>query len=169
MSQRVKAIVPFGVAVFMLGGSLVSPADADTQAYCQGRTYPINCWVMEPNVRQRSTEYPQIQFEPGDHVYIEAGGCVQTGGAGLTWKRYVDPAADNDLYHGLISIPGGTAGLVRLLTMVNQTVVVTERGSLTLGYEDDDYSDNGYWGHDNGTGNQCSNVGPAWVHLTITQ
>ena len=26
---------------------------------------------------------------------------------------------------------------------------------LRLGYEDDDYSDNGYWGHDDGTGDQC--------------
>ena len=169
MRQWVKAIVPFGVSVFMLGGILISPAAAEPQAYCVGRTYPVNCWVIEPNVKQSATEYPQIQFEPGEHVYIEAGGCVQTGGAGRTWKRYVDPAADNDLYHGLINIPSATAGMVRLLSVVNQTVIVRDYANLWLGYEDDGYSDNGYWGHDDGTGDQCKNVGPAWVHLTITR
>ena len=34
-----------------------------------------------------------------------------------------------------------------------------------LGYEDDGYGDNGYYSHDNGTGNQCLDVGDAWVTL----
>jgi hypothetical protein len=40
-------------------------------------------------------------------------------------------------------------------------------GALYLSYEDDGPSDNGYYSHDNGTGNQCRNVGGAWVNLTI--
>jgi hypothetical protein len=39
--------------------------------------------------------------------------------------------------------------------------------TLVLGYEDDDYSDNGYWGHDNGTQNQCKYEGPAWASIHV--
>jgi hypothetical protein len=141
---------------------------ASAQAFCLGRTLPIVCKVIEPNVNQSSTSYPQIQFLPGDHVAIDAGGCAQTGGLGATWKRYVNPASDNGLYHGSISIPRATAGLQQLWTLVGRTVVVGAAGGLTLGYQDDDYSDNGYWGHDDGTGGQCKNSVNAWVTLTIT-
>ena len=34
--------------------------------------------------------------------------------------------------------------------------------------EDDGYSDNGYYSHDDGTNNQCKGVDNAWVSLTIT-
>ena len=50
-------------------------------------------WRIEtPTVQQKQTGYPQITFLPGDKVSIDAGGCVRTGGLGLTWKRYVNPA-----------------------------------------------------------------------------
>lgn len=149
-----------------------SAVASSAQANCVGRRPPIYCSVTEPNVTQRATDYPEIQLFAGDHVYIEAGGCVQTGGSGLTWKRYVNPASDNDLYHGLINILGTTSNDVhvfrRLLDVVNRTVVVNSNTILRLGYEDDHYGDNGYWGHDNGTGNQCRNSVNAWVRLTIT-
>lgn len=147
--------------------TVVTPHVAD--AYCTGRGSPLDCWVHEPVVTQPTTYYPAIQFQPGDRVSIDAGGCVQTGGHGSTWKRYVDPASDSDLYHGLINIPGGTAGTQRLVAVVGQTVVIGgSGGSLMLGYQDNNYSDNGYWGHDDGTGNQCKGVGNAWVHLVIS-
>lgn len=43
---------------------------------------------------------------------------------------------------------------------------------LVLGYEDDQYDDNGYWGHDDGTDGQCRqgsglDGGPAWVTIQI--
>src|SRR4051794_23874598 len=64
--------------------------------------------IDEPIVNQRLTEYRDITFQPGDVVTVNAGGCVQTGGHGKTWKRYVNPSGDNAdrLYHGLIWIPG---------------------------------------------------------------
>jgi len=107
-------------------------------------------------------------------VTVFANGCVQTGGSGRTWKRYVDPRGPNAerLYHGLVEIPGATAHLVRIQTILGRELTV-QRGVdpslyfLTLGYEDDGYSDNGYWGHDDGTGDQCKGVGPAWVMITI--
>jgi hypothetical protein len=40
-------------------------------------------------------------------------------------------------------------------------------GDLKLGYEDDHYSDNGYWSHDDGTGDQCKGQPNAWVVIAI--
>jgi hypothetical protein len=118
-------------------------------------------WVEEPNVNQRVSTYPEIQFQPGDTVQINnAGGCCQTGGIGATWKRGVNPSGPNSgaLYHGLMRVPG-MQGLVRVQEVGQQLMVVPDNVqgdlSLHLGYEDDDYSDNGYWGHDDGTENQC--------------
>jgi hypothetical protein len=165
--RSAKFLVPASaVLVAALAGPFLSTASADPTAACTRR--PVVCTVTEPNVLQRVTQYPQIELFAGDHVFIEAGGCVQTGGHGATWKRYVDPASDSDLYHGLISIPGGTSGLVRLSSVVNRSVTVSQDSNLVVGYEDNHYEDNGYYAHDDGTANQCKNVGAAWLRLTIT-
>lgn len=137
-------------------------------------------WRIElPNVKQKETRYPQIVFVKGDKVSVDAGGCVQTGGKGLTWKRYVDPSGDNSnrLYHGLIAIPGVTNGLVRLLNFGLNSIHslsatstpggVSGSSSLSLGYEDDGYSDNGYTAHDDGTGGQCTSGVNAFVVVSI--
>ncbi len=133
--------------------------------------------IDQPVVTQRLTEYHQIRFVPGDTITITAAGCVQTGGSGATWKLYVTPQGPNSdhLYHGLIEIPSVTppGRLDRIAGWVNRPLKIPQgfpedQLYLRLGYEDDDYSDNGYWGHDDGTGNQCRNVGPAWVSLTVT-
>jgi hypothetical protein len=164
-----RFLVPLAaVLVTAFAGPFLSTASADPVAFCQGRRPPIPCTVSEPNVTQAATAYPQIQFEAGDHVFIEAGGCVNIGGEGTRMKRYVDPASDSDMYHGLINIDGVTGGLVRLSSVVNRTFTVPQAGQLTLGYEDNQYDDNDYIHVDNGTGNQCRNVGPAWVRVTIT-
>jgi hypothetical protein len=133
--------------------------------------------IDEPDVSSASTAYPDIVFHEGDRVTIDAGGCVQTGGSGKTWKRYVDPSGPNSdhLYHGLIWIPAATAQMVRISTLIGHSVGVSSGDVdtsliLHLGYEDDDYHDNGYWGHDDGTDDQCRGAsgGPAWVELSIT-
>ncbi|GGS14053.1 hypothetical protein GCM10010269_61700 [Streptomyces humidus] len=135
---------------------------------CSSTTLPIDCTISEPVVTQHETTYP-FSFLPGDHVTVTAGGCVQTGGRGLTWKRYVDPASDGDLYHGLITVPGATGDLQRLVNVVGRPYVVGGRGgSLKLGYEDDGYSDNGYTAHDDGTGNQCLNSVNAFVRIVVS-
>src|SRR5262249_47683988 len=135
-------------------------------------------WLIQrPNPRQRETQY-DIAFVPGDTVTVVAGGCVQTGGGGATWKRYVDPRGPNSdrLYHGLIRLPG--LGLERLQDFFHRTggryTIPANPGDRTLhlGYEDDGYGDNGYWGHDDGTGNQCiinndNDGGAAWVVITV--
>jgi hypothetical protein len=134
----------------------------------------LDLWkVYEPDVNQRESVYPEIQFQPGDTVQIiDAGGCCQTGGHGLTWKRWVNPSGPNSgaLYHGLIKIPG-MVGLVRVQDVGQQLIVVPDNFggdlSLHLGYEDDGYQDNGYWGHDNGTENQCSGSVNAYIELAV--
>jgi hypothetical protein len=134
----------------------------------------IDIWrVDEPDVNHRESVYPEIQFQPGDTVQItDAGGCCQTGGTGATWKRWVNPSGPNSgaLYHGLIKVPG-MQGLVRVQDVGQQLMVVPTNFqgdlSLHLGYEDDGYSDNGYWGHDNGTENQCSGSVNAFIMLTL--
>lgn len=132
--------------------------------------------IDKPNVQRRMTEYPNIRFRPGDRIKVEAGGCVQTGGFGnSTWKRYVDPSGwrTDRLYHGLLWIPGATLPLARIRGMVGSTFEVPrdfdhpEILYLRLGYEDDAYGDNGYWGHDDGDDDQCKNVGNAYVRLTV--
>ena len=129
------------------------------------------CHIDRPDTTHATEAYPSVQFAPGDSVTVSAGGCVQTGGSGRTWKRYVDPSGPNSgsLYHGLISIPGVTAGMVRISSIASNTgLPVATGGPLTLGYEDDDYHDNGYWSHDDGTDDQCQGVGPAFLDIAIT-
>jgi hypothetical protein len=135
-------------------------------------------WTIdEPNVKQARTEYKQITYRKGDVIGISAGGCVQTGGSGQTWKDYVNPLGDkaNPLYMGEILIPGGTQDL-EPIARVNKTKVPVQSVPttftaadmfVTLGYTDDKYGDNGYYKHDDGNSDQCKGVGPAWVELTI--
>ena len=131
--------------------------------------------VDQPNVNQNETPYPQYTFRSGDRVVVSGGGCVQTGGSGKTWKRYINPEGPNAdrLYHGLISIPGATNGLIRIEGILGKEMIVSavdpSRAFLVLGYEDDDYNDNGYSGHDDGTNDQYKGVGAAFVEVTVTR
>jgi len=146
-------------------------------------TGKIKCTIVQPPVGAHETPVPSVLFAAGDIVDVAADGCVQTGGAGNTWKRYVNPSGPNSntMYHGLIRIPTGTpnSALVEIRTVMSQRLLVTGSASLpasqmmlSLGYQDDDYSDNGYDGHDDGTEDQCKigtgiDGGPAHVTLTI--
>ncbi len=146
-------------------------------------TGKFNCTIDQPVVTQHETVYPTVQFAPGDIVEVKADGCVQTGGSGDTWKRYVNPTGGgtDTKYHGLILIPTAKpagSGLVRIQTVIGKLQTVTGVGMpaselvLHLGYEDDGYSDNGYYNHDNGNDDQCktdgsNDGGPAHVTITI--
>jgi len=133
--------------------------------------------IDEPNVKKSMIEFQQIRFQPGDTVRVTGGGCVQTGGWGKTWKRYVDPLGDNSdkLYHGMVLIPGAIGELpandlarfARILIIKGHNFpvkAITEprKQHLWLGYEDDKYSDNGYNDQDAGTQGQCR-IGNSWV------
>src|SRR5258708_16039633 len=126
-------------------------------------------------------EYQSIVFQPGDVITLNAGGCVQTGGSGDTWKRYVNPSGSNSgppdkLYFGTVYIPGafyaddhnkpvngapisefvlGQKHQIRIDTLGLPTDA-TQHLDLRLGYRDDQYDDNGYYRHDDGNHNQCA-------------
>lgn len=131
--------------------------------------------ISRPNVKQKETTYGNIQFRSGDLVHVMAGGCVQTGGGGLTWKRYVNPMdrvkGDDDTYYGLVMIPGAfPKGRIRDAVRASPLAVLQDPGSdrsLRLGYADDDYGDNGYWGHDWGWWEQCRDSSDAFVVIAI--
>jgi hypothetical protein len=195
MQKKNPFLIP-GLSLFVFAGSVILGAAFPSrvnkslapEAFQETLTLtnngrPLGTWrgdwlIDEPNVKQHITEYKTIRFEPGDKVTIHAGGCAQTGGHGSTWKRYVNPGADNfRLYHGLIWIPGligGTAAAggspdpKRIEDYVDRALLTVPSDThLWLGYEDDDYSDNGYWGHDDGTGDQCKGVKNAWVLVSV--
>jgi hypothetical protein len=136
-------------------------------------------WTIdEPNVRQPTTQYKDIRYEKGEVIGIRAGGCVQTGGSGATWKDYVNPlgANANPLYMGQILLPGTGQNLEPIARVNNTKVTVPQQLPptiqesdlfVTLGYTDDSYGDNGYYKHDDGNPSQCAGIGPAWVELSI--
>ena len=136
--------------------------------------------IDRPEVRQLHTAYEGIRFETGDRVSVDAGGCVQTGGSGKTWKLYVYPSGDNAaaLYSGTFYIPGVTgsedqriAGIIgkQWVVPANLPPTVSSQLFLHLGYQDDKPSDNGYYSHDDGTSDQCKNVGDAWLEIHVTK
>ena len=133
--------------------------------------------IDRPNVWQRTTAYPLIRFKPGDRIWFKAGGCAQTGRHGKSWDEYLWPQGDDapTRYAGTAYIQMVTGSAARrigsLMSCQPHHVSIPnpgeQIGALTLGYEDNDYSDNGYWGHDDGQNDQCKNVGPAWVEVTV--
>jgi len=131
--------------------------------------------IDRPNPTQRLTEYRSILLLAGDLVTVHGEGCVQTGGSGKTWKRYVNPSGANTdhLYHGLVWIPGATSSLVRVEGVQDKPLNVTgglspDQMFLRLGYEDDDYGDNSYNDHDDGTEDQCRGTGGGPASVTVT-
>jgi hypothetical protein len=177
----ISLLVPVSTAV--LAWLFIAPfsVNADERVSCisTGSTTDM-CRIDEPKVTQPMTEYPNIRFQLGDRVIVDAGGCVQTGGLGKTWKRYVDPRGDNSdrLYHGLIQIPGVMPTLVRIQSMIRLLLPPIPQNTdpaqlfLRLGYEDDNYSDNGYYSPDVGNPLQCpggtdAEIRRAFVILSI--
>ena len=149
------------------------PASAD-QIVCTADGHGNDsCDILLPNVLSHQTPYASLTFQAGDTVVVSASGCAQTGGSGKTWKRFLNPSPASDhKYYGEISIQGVTNGMVPISSVANRTLPPATGGPLTLGYEDDDYSDNGYWSHDDGTDDQCKDQsgasrGRAVVHLQI--
>jgi hypothetical protein len=146
--------------------------------------------ILLPRVDRPATIYNKpdhmIPLKRGDVVMVDACGCVQTGGVGDTWKLYVNPTGkDSDkYYHGVILIPNAASlgvpisptmkNFVRIDELIkwqrrseNNRLHITENSYLTLGYEDTDHTDNGYYRHDDGNDAQCKNVGGAAVSIII--
>ena len=164
------------------GDHIKHPPFPSLDPRCSDRTATgkFECTIYEPAVTRHETTYPNVAFAPGDVLDITADGCVQRGGTGKTWARYANPSgANGDLYHGLIRLPTATpagGGLVRIQTVIGKPQTVTGAGValselvLHLGYEDDEYGDNGYDNHDAGAAQQCKLGGTrdgGSAHVTI--
>ncbi len=162
----------FFIASLLATQSLFSQEKVSSVVSNNGNT--ITWTINEPDVKRPSEPFTQIRFQKNDEIHVTAGGCAQTGGSGKTWKRYVNPSGDGNAYYyfAKLQIPGVTFGLVRMEQFLNKnlnfTLTPDASSYLILGYADDNYSDNGYWGHDDGTENQCKGVGNAWVTIAIT-
>ena len=166
------------LSILIFLACLISRSNAQApRVNCSQSGQMLNCRIDQPTVTRRTTTYNAIVFHPNDKILVNAGGCVQTGGSGATWKRFVNPSGpdSNRLYHGLISIPGRTEE--RIQGVIGRwvqlpSVISPGMAALVIGYEDDNYGDNGYWGHDDSTENQCQqgpgrDGGPAWVTIQI--
>jgi hypothetical protein len=171
-----SSLTTLGVLVASM--TLFAPgADAEQFDIVSCRAVNANvteCRIDRPNPKQPRTNYPQVAFRGGDAVTVHAGGCVQTGGRGQTWKSYTHPQGSDSgrLYSGTILIPGATPGdtLVRIGGWIDKRLPIPHNAPpshLSLGYQDDGYGDNGYYSHDNGNNDQCKGVGAAWVTVTI--
>ena len=160
---------PYVANVVSLAADVISP-EGETKTFV----------VDQPRVDVPDmSKFPMISMKPGDTVMIGAGGCVQTGGFGATWKSYTNPLGDNanKLYSGTVWIDGVTGGGPQKIgAVMNKPWKVptpkdpklAQQYFLQLGYLDDGYPDNGYYAHDNGNDNQCSGLGPAWVEIKVT-
>jgi hypothetical protein len=132
-------------------------------------------WHIEyPSVDQSQTDYPAITFDPGDVVTLWASGCVQTGGIGSTWFRYVDPDDGdgnlNSQYYGTVLIRGvtGDGKPQTIKHWIGPSIIIPVAGHLALGYVDDGgIGDNGYWNPDPGPNNQCVGVSKTFVDIII--
>jgi len=174
------------VALVFIVVAFGAPTQAQNfDARCSDRTATgkFDCTIDRPIVNRSEFVYDIVQFAPGDTVYVNADGCVQTSNAGIgsgpTWKRYVNPSGDgsDQWYHGLVRIPtaklaGTDVGnsMTRIKNVVGRPLLVTGKAAngrnvpaselvLHLGYEDDDVSDNSYNDHDDGTEDQCKGDG----------
>ena len=159
-------------------GLIAMSASAETIERLYSAQPKTELWrISEPQVNVRQKSYNQIVLRQGDSINMRADGCVQTGGHGSTWKRYVNPDFGGSIiYKGQVKIPGLFWSFTNLQDVVpvngnwsSRYVVTQTGGTLTLGYLDDDYSDNGYWGHDDGTNNQCLGIGSANFYIFITR
>ncbi|HEY2094516.1 MAG TPA: hypothetical protein VGJ81_21855 [Thermoanaerobaculia bacterium] len=126
--------------------------------------------IAKPDVTHPRVVRSDIIFQPGDEVIVHAGGCVNVGGS--DWRDYVAPTGrqSDRLFHGRIDIPGATAGLVRIGTVVNRPLHVsvlpphrTGPLALEIGYEAENYSRVSYDGAMSGP---CTT--PAWIKIERT-
>jgi hypothetical protein len=145
--------------------------------YVSPLTPNADIWTInKPRVDVKELDLPNIKTSTGDLVSVFAGGCVQTGGRGQTWKRYVIPITgglthdEDHLYFGSISIEGAIPEQ-RLKSAVThgafEVQSVTANSFVHLFYSDNGYGDNGYTGHDDGTWMQCDGLPDAFAVIAI--
>jgi hypothetical protein len=135
-----------GISLAAAALLLALPLRADTQT------------IERPNITQPISTYSDITFRRGDVVHVEAGGCARHG---RQWTDYAP--------HAVIFVPGAMPKPARIAEVAGRELDVTRTAqpdALQLGYDDTDYSDNGY-------GARTANDGPcsgpdAFVRVSVT-
>lgn len=180
--QEVKAAHPYTANIISISSDVKSTTYPCLLPPCKPNQETEVFRIDQPRVDTPLIVLKDIVFQPGDTIELTAGGCVQPGGHGLTWKLYADPrgGASDQYYSGLAFIAGTTGEAPqRIGAIARKTFTVPIAAnpalrkdvSLQLGYQDTPtgYADAGYWGHDNGESDQCLSVGPAWVEVTVNR
>jgi hypothetical protein len=167
--MRLPSTVPCAKAV----SDIRDFADAcrKTNTVVQVSMPDIVIWRIDsPDVRTKEVRYSQVVLRPRDVVTVSAGGCVKTRGPGQSWRQYVNPQGDS-AHYGMIRLPGmkHSEKLKDFLRTPTYYVPADANhdSALYLGYQDSDYSGNGYWGRDPGPHDECANQPNAWVQLTV--
>ena len=149
------------------------PAGADIIT-CSESPPGHEAWHIDyPSVDRPLTDYPAITFNAGDVVILKASGCAQRGGWGQSWELYVNGQDDDGkldgMHYGTIQIRGvtGDSHAQSLKHWIGPPFIVPVGGHLALGYNDDNYDDNGYWGFDGGSNNQCPGQTKAGLDIII--
>ena len=109
-------VVTVGLSAAIAAGQVPAQAERESESFdivTSTADGDATRWRIDrPNVRAPATRYSQIALRAGDRVTLQAGGCVQVGGHGKTWKRYVDPLGDeaDTQYSALVDILGRRSG-----------------------------------------------------------
>ena len=179
------------LCLFLLAACMVS-CRKDDQTPETGRmrqAVDISYRVDQPDVTHHDHVYSDMVFQQYDEVTVQAGGCVTIWdpNAGLSRAfHYVHPHGYMDRgigppfnavehWHGLIQIPGATAGLEPIASVIARSPIYIRalppgvdpsQLQLALGY---DYVDsrNGY-GPATISSDECIAEGPAWVVVNVT-
>jgi hypothetical protein len=165
------------VALALVALTLAAVPAASRAAECPIVLQGHQTCLFEPPVNVPQTD-PGFNFDAGSWVRIQADGCVQTHGSGLSWFRYVDPSSPADNHFGSAGVLSRVGGPPTITLTALRDISpalrfrVTTPSFLRLAYKDDAYDQNGYDAHDNGPGNQCLSTatqygGPAYVLLTV--
>ena len=184
-SQDVKGSHPYKADIVSISSDVKSSTDLClAPPNCPAPNQETKVFrIDQPRVDVASDDIRTMKFDSGERVVLNAGGCVQTGIAG--WESYVHPTLPSpppfvpDPFHsGTAWIPSASGQQQQSIAeMIGKTFTAPtsddtalNKGTfLSLGYRSADNSGSGYYKHDDGPNNQCRNVGPAWVEVTVVR
>jgi hypothetical protein len=180
------------VTWYRLDASGQGNQDIVSKTVWTGKTLKHTFWVIDqPLITQPQSSYPDVTYQAGDTLVLNAGGCAQSGGHGDTWYNYVSPQANAGEYYGMVDLPrigvgSGSSSDAPAWSKIQDiagrdypvlTGSLDKNLFLSLGYWDDGwpnsqsgYSDNGYYAPDGGEDGQCpktTGFGPAWVYFEV--
>src|SRR5260370_8463737 len=130
MTRRLSAcllgVMAVLVAGYHVGGKRTEALASQQQTGPTPNCLPVTSSSLEGNTTVYTINEPvvnkayqcyDIPVQPGDLVLVsDVKGCLDTGGTGRTWKRYLNPFGSRAkrLYHGRSRVTGLSAALGRV-------------------------------------------------------